>query len=79
MDADLGDRWPPYINGWSAFLWMAPLLLILPPLVYFDPPAQTRHWIVGAAAVPSAFMFGVWAWRLFLAYRRGVRRMRDTH
>jgi hypothetical protein len=79
MDADFGDGWPPDMSGWSGLLWLGPLMIILPPLAYFDPPAQTRYWVVGAAAVPSVLLLAIWGWRLLLALRRGARRMRDTH
>ena len=73
IDRDLGDQDWPDVGSWSSLVPFVPLVLVLPPLWYFDPPAEVRFWIVGIAALPAALLFAVRMWRVFLATRRHLR------
>lgn len=76
IDKDIGDQGWPSTHSLSSIVPITPLIIILLPLWYFDPPATVRYWLVGIAAVPTSALLSIWAWRLFVAGRRQVREVR---
>lgn len=75
IDNSMGDGWPN-MNNLPSLVPIVPLTLVFGPLVYLDPPEITRHWIVVIAAIPTACLFLIWAWRACLACRRQMRIIR---
>ena len=78
IDKDIGKQGWPSAHSLSSIIPIAPFLLVIPPLWYFDPQATVRHWVVGIAAVPAIVLFSIWGWRLFIAGRRHVRETRRS-
>jgi uncharacterized membrane protein YfcA len=73
----LGDRGMPHMRSAASLLPLVPVTLVFVPLWYFDPPAKVRYWVVGAAAIPMALLFGIWGWRVAIALKRHLRQLRD--
>ncbi len=76
IDRDLGDEGWPDMRSWSSLTPIVPLVLVVPPLFYFDPPETVRIWVGAIAALPTFLLFGVWSWRVFVATRRQIGRIK---